>query len=197
MQISENATNFLERNMTAGRAVPGQSLTNSPETPHRWEQPPEFSEPHKAMLQIFETITEKESLANILLSLSKKVSVVDLSSIILYSGFIEGKWNPDLMTLLMEPTMYMIMALAEKANIKYVVDTGDDDKEPEITGEQQEKTFKRGLTALEEIKNQTVNRINPQTIPVEVREQIEQIELPKGLLEKQDQPNSLLSKEDK
>ena len=61
MQISENATNFLERNMTAGRAVPGQSLTNSPETPYRWEQPPEFSEPHKAMLQIFETITEKES----------------------------------------------------------------------------------------------------------------------------------------
>ena len=42
-----------------------------------------------------------------------------------------------------------------------------------------------------------INKINPQTIPVEVRQQIEQIELPKGLLEKQEQPNSLLSKEDK
>jgi len=148
-------------------------------------------------LYLFSVLTTPETVSNLLESVSNGVGVIDLASIVLYSGFLEGKWNPDLMSLLMEPTMYMIMALAEKANIKYIVDTGEDDKEPEITGEQQEKTLKSGLTALQEIKNQTINRINPQTIPVEVREQIEQIELPKGLLEKQEQPNSLLGKEDK
>ena len=197
MAISEKATEFLGNSLATGKAVPGQSLTNSPEQPYKWEQPPEFVNTKEASLYVFSVLTTPETVPNLLESVANGVGVVDLASIVLYSGFLEGKWNPDLMTLLMEPTMYMIMALAEKANIKYVVDTGDADKEPEITGEQQEKTFKRGLTALEEIKNQTVNRINPQTIPVEVREQIEQIELPKGLLEKQEQPNSLLSKGDK
>lgn len=197
MAISEKATEFLGNSLATGRPVPGQSLTNSPEQPYKWEQPPEFVNTKEASLYVFDVLTTPETVPNLLESVASGVGIVDIASIVLYSGFLEGKWNPDLMTLLMEPTMYMIMALAEKANIKYVVDTGDDDKEPEITGEQQEKTFKRGLTALEEIKNQTVNRINPQTIPVEVREQIEQIELPKGLLDRQEKPNSLLSKEEK
>ncbi len=197
MAISEKAVEFLGNSLATGKSVPGQSLTNDPKQPYKWEQPPEFVNTKEASLYVFSVLTTPETVPNLLESVSNGVGIVDLASIVLYSGFLEGKWNPDLMTLLMEPTMYMIMALAEKANIKYVVDTGDDDKEPEITGDQQEKTFKRGLTALEEIKNQTVNRINPQTIPVEVRQQIEQIELPKGLLEKQEQPDSLLSKEDK
>ena len=197
MAISEKAVEFLGNSLAKGKSVPGQSLTNDPKQPYKWEQPPEFVNTKEASLYVFSVLTTPETIPNLLESVSKGVGVIDLASIVLYSGFLEGKWNPDLMSLLMEPTMYMIMALAEKANIKYIVDTREDDKEPEITGEQQEKTLKSGLTALQEIKNQTINRINPQTIPVEVREQIEQIELPKGLLEKQEQPNSLLGKEDK
>ena len=195
MQISENATNFLERNMTAGRAIPGQSLTNSPETPHRWEQPPEFSEPHKAMLQIFETITEKESLSNILLSLSKKVSVVDLSSIILYSGFIEGKWNPDLMTLLMEPTMYMIMYLGDKANLDYSMDSRRENNVDELSGEEQ---LKRITSSLDELKQVAADRVSPMSVTPEIKEELEAVELPTSLLDKvQEEPanDSLLSRE--
>ena len=195
MQISENATNFLERNMTAGRAIPGQSLTNSPETPHRWEQPPEFSEPHKAMLQIFETITEKESLSNILLSLSKKVSVVDLSSIILYSGFIEGKWNPDLMTLLMEPTMYMIMYLGDKANLDYSMDSRRENNVDEASGEEQ---LKRITSSLDELKQVAADRVSPMSVTPEIKEELEAVELPTSLLDRvETEPNndSLLSRE--
>ena len=195
MQISENAINFLERNMTAGRAVPGQSLTNSPETPYRWEQPPEFSEPHKAMLQIFETITEKESLANILLSLYKKVSVVDLSSIILYSGFIEGKWNPDLMTLLMEPTMYMIMYLGDKANLNYLMDSRQENNVDELSGEEQ---LKRITSSLDELKQVAADRVSPMSVTPEIKKELEAVELPTSLLDKvQTEPvnDSLLSRE--
>mgnify|MGYP003664935031 FL=1 len=195
MQISENATNFLERNMTAGRAIPGQSLTNSPETPHRWEQPPEFSEPHKAMLQIFETITEKESLSNILLSLSKKVSVVDLSSIILYSGFIEGKWNPDLMTLLMEPTMYMIMYLGDKANLDYSMDSRRENNVDELSGEDQ---LKRITSSLDELKQVAADRVSPMSVTPEIKEELEAVELPTSLLDRvETEPtnDSLLSRE--
>jgi len=195
MQISENATNFLERNMTAGRAIPGQSLTNSPETPHRWEQPPEFSEPHKAMLQIFETITEKESLSNILLSLSKKVSVIDLSSIILYSGFIEGKWNPDLMTLLMEPTMYMIMYLGDKANLDYSMDSRQENNVDELSGEEQ---LKRITSSLDELKQVAADRVSPMSVTPEIKEELEAVELPTSLLDRvETEPanDSLLSRE--
>jgi hypothetical protein len=195
MQISENATNFLERNMTAGRAIPGQSLTNSPETPHRWEQPPEFSEPHKAMLQIFETITEKESLSNILLSLAKKVSVIDLSSIILYSGFIEGKWNPDLMTLLMEPTMYMIMYLGDKANLDYSMDSRRENNVDEASGEEQ---LKRITSSLDELKQVAADRVSPMSVTPEIKEELEAVELPTSLLDRvETEPanDSLLSRE--
>ena len=181
--------------MTAGRAVPGQSLTNSPETPYRWEQPPEFSEPHKAMLQIFETITEKESLANILLSLSKKVSVVDLSSIILYSGFIEGKWNPDLMTLLMEPTMYMIMYLGDKANLNYLMDSRQENNVDELSGEEQ---LKRITSSLDELKQVAADRVSPMSVTPEIKKELEAVELPTSLLDKvQTEPvnDSLLSRE--
>ena len=195
MQISENATNFLERNMTAGRAIPGQSLTTSPETPHRWEQPPEFSEPHKAMLQIFETITEKESLSNILLSLAKKVSVIDLSSIILYSGFIEGKWNPDLMTLLMEPTMYMIMYLGDKANLDYSMDSRRENNVDEASGEEQ---LKRITSSLDELKQVAADRVSPMSVTPEIKEELEAVELPTSLLDRvETEPtnDSLLSRE--
>ena len=195
MQISENATKFLERNMSAGRAIPGQSLTNSPETPHRWEQPPEFSEPHKAMLQIFETITEKESLANILLSLVKGVSVIDLSSIILYTGFIEGKWNPDLMALLMEPTMYMIMYLGDKAKLDYLMDSKQENNVDELSGEDQ---LKRITSSLDELKQVAADRDSPMSVTPEIKEELEEIEIPTSLLDKvQTEPvnDSLLSRE--
>ena len=196
MATSEKAINFIQGNLERGQAIPGQSLTNSPDQPYNWEKPAEYSNPREAMLYVFETLTVPETTTNVLLSLSNGVGVIDIASITLYSGFLEGKWNPDLMTMLMEPTMYMIMALSEKANIKYVVDSGDDEQEPEITSEQQEKSFKKGLTALEEIKKETVKKINPQAIPVEIREKLETIELPKGLLDRKERPESLLNKED-
>ena len=194
MQISENATKFLERNMSAGRPIPGQSLTNSPDEPRSWEQPPEFTEPHKAMLQIFETLTEKETLANILLSLSKGVSVIDLSSIMLYTGFIEGKWNPDLMTLLMEPTMYMIMYLGDKAEINYLMDSKGNNKN-ELSGKEQRK---RITSSLDELKQIAADRVSPDSVIPEIKKELEEIKIPTSLLEKvetESDSNSLLSRE--
>ena len=40
---------------------------------------------------------------------------------ILFKGFTEGLWNPDLLLRLIEPTTYMILALAERALIDPVI----------------------------------------------------------------------------
>ena len=121
MAVSEKAVEFLGNSLATGKAVPGQSLTNSPDNKYKWESPPEFTNHKEASLYVFSVLTTPETVPNLLESVANKVGIIDLASIVLYSGFLEGKWNPDLMALLMEPTMYMIMALSEKANIKCIL----------------------------------------------------------------------------
>ena len=196
MAITKEATDFMQRSLDVGRPIPGQSLTNSPEQPYNWEKPAEYTNPKEAMLYTFEILTEPETTANILLSISKGISVIDIASIILYQGFTEGKWNPDLMTLLMEPTMYMIMALAEKAEIKYKLDSADDDDVEEILGDKAVAAVEKEVNNLDAIRRKAVQRVSPQSVPEDVREVIEQTKIQPSLLEqvKQEQNNSLLSK---
>jgi|TARA_R100001082_G_scaffold82328_2_gene49183 hypothetical protein len=196
MAITKEATDFMQQSLDVGRPIPGQSLTNSPEQPYNWEKPAEYTNPKEAMLYTFEILTEPETTANILLSISKGISVIDIASIILYQGFTEGKWNPDLMTLLMEPTMYMIMALAEKAEIKYKLDSADDDDVEEILGDKAVAAVEKEVNNLDAIRRKAVQRVSPQSVPEDVREVIEQTKIQPSLLEqvKQEQNNSLLSK---
>ncbi len=199
MATSEKAINFIQSNLETGQAIPGQSLTNSPDQPYNWERPAEFSNPREAMLYVFETLTVPETTTNILLSLSNGVGVMDIASITLYSGFLEGKWNPDLMTLLMEPTMYMVMALAEKADIDYDLEAGDRNKPKEMSGDKAIETLQSGINELDKIRQMAVSRVNPQSVPQEVREVIEQTELSPSLLQKveeQTQSKNLLGREE-
>jgi len=197
-QISETATKFLGDNLTRGRAIPGQSLTNSPDEPYAWERPPEFTEVRKAMYEIFEILTEKENLANSLLSLSKGVSVIDISSIVLYTGFIEGKWNPDLMMLLMEPTMYMVMALADKAEIDYVMDSARATNEEEMSPDKQLNRLNDSITSLQELRRQAADNVSPMAVTPNIKEELEEITISESLLAKvkNETNNSLLSKEE-
>ena len=187
----------MQGSMEQGRPIPGQSLTNDPNQPYNWEKPAEYTNPKEAMLFVFESLTEPETTANILLSLSKGVGVIDIASITLYTGFLEGKWNPDLMMLLMEPTMYMVMALAEKAEIDFVIDAGDTVDEEEILGDKAVEEIEKGIGSLEAMRKQAAQRVSPQSVPQEVREVIEETEIAPSLLEKveQEQSKSLLSKE--
>ena len=199
MAVSEKAINFIQGGLERGKAIPGQSLTNSPDQPYNWERPAEYSNPREAMLYVFETLTVSETTTNILLSLGNGVGVVDIASITLYSGFLEGKWNPDLMTLLMEPTMYMIMALAEKADIPYSLEAGDDEAPVEMSGDKTVETLQEGINELDRIRNVAASRVNPQSVPQDVREVIEETELSPSLLERvkeQTQSKSLLGREE-
>jgi hypothetical protein len=198
MAISEKATQFIADNFERGKAIPGQSLTNAPEKPYNWEKPAEFTNPRETMLYIFETLTVPETTTNILLSLNNGVGVIDIASTVLYSGFLEGKWNPDLMTLMMEPTMYMIIALAEKADIPYSLEAGDDEEAQVMSPDKQIETLQSGVNEFDRIRKQAMTKINPQSVPEEIKQAIEETEIPQSLLDKvEKQPsNSLLGKEE-
>jgi hypothetical protein len=196
MAISEKQIEFLQNSLDAGRAIPGQSLTNAPNQSYGWERPPEFTNPNDTMYYIFETLIDENTITNLLTSIKNQVGIIDLTSIVLYSGFLEGKWNPDMMTLMFEPTMYMMMALAEKANIDYVLESKDEEIEE---GDPDEKLeiYAQGTNALQKIKQESLNKINPQSVSPEVKEAIEELEINPSLLERVNEPetNSLLSRE--
>ena len=198
MAVSEKAINFIQDGLARGKAIPGQSLTNSPDQPYNWERPSEYTNPREAMMYVFESLTVPETTTNILLSLNKGVGVIDIASITLYAGFLEGKWNPDLMLLLMEPTMYMVMALAEKADIPYSLEAGDDEAPIEISPDKQLETVESGINQLDRMRQMAANRVSPQSVPKEVREVIEETELAPSLLEKVEEKTnkSLLAKEE-
>ena len=184
MAISEEAVNFQTEAMSRGRAIPGQSLTNDPDQKYSWEQPPELTSTREASVFVFEILTVPETTENILLSLNKGISVIDIASIVLYNGFIEGKWNPDLMMLLMEPTMYMLMALAEKAGIDYQLEAGDNVRPEQMSGEKAVNVLQGGINELDKIRKQSVSRVNPQSVPTDIREIIEEKEIQPSLLER-------------
>ena len=199
--MSERGLQYLTDNMNRGRPIPGQSLTNDPEQPNTWEKPPQFTVPREAMHYLLERLLDPAVAENTLVSLINGVGVIDIASIMLYTGFIEGKWSPDLMLLLAEPTMYMIMALAEKAEVDYILDTGDS-KVREATPTEQISSMKEGNTYLDNLRFKAAEGVSEQSIPKELREEIAQLELPSSLLEKvQDQApepetdeNSLLAR---
>ena len=197
MAIPQQGVDFLERSIQAGRPVPGQSLTNSKDQPYNWERPPAITEPKEAMYAVFNNLIEPETITNVLISISKGMGVVDIASILLYTGFIEGQWNPDLMIILMEPTMYMIMALSEKAEIEYVIETGDAFLQDTSAEEDNVQKMKKELITLEDIKKEATSKISSHSIPKEIKERVENIKIAPSLLEKleiEKTNNSLLSK---
>ena len=195
MAVSDKAINFIQGSLERGRPIPGQSMTNSPDQPYSWEQPPEFTSPREAMLHVFEVLTVPEAVENTLLSLMNGVGVIDIASIVLYSGFLEGKWNPDLMMLLMEPTMYMVMALAEKAEIEYSLEAGDNESGELRKSDDQLESLKAGISELDKLRQQSVDRVSPMSVPEDIRAMIEETEIKPSLLERVQEQPSLLSKE--
>ena len=118
--------------ITLNRSIPGQGLTNDPENPYPWEKPPEFTDLEKGLQYIFGLLIEPENYVPIMDVIDDGTSLMDVTQGILFKGFTEGKWNPDLLMLLAEPTAYMLMALAERANINFKIYKGeenDDDAE--------------------------------------------------------------------
>ena len=111
-----------------GAAIPGQSLTSDLEQPRPWERPPEFANPREALNHITSLILKPDSVKELLAALTNGASVGDIAMSIVYSQYAEGKISPQTMLLTMEPVMYVIMGIAEEADVNYTID-GDNIEE--------------------------------------------------------------------
>jgi len=126
---------FEEFRSTMGRPIAGQSLTNDPDNPAPFEQPPKFTELPSASLYLWEKITTPEVYVPAMEALSDGQPIMSLVQLVLKTEFQEGMFNPDLMTMLIEPLAYMFLALAERLDIDPVFYRGeeeDDEAEEKI-----------------------------------------------------------------
>jgi len=190
--FDQDGLEFLANN---GRPIPGSSLTNSPDAPYAWEQPPQFVELQPAIDALFIELTEPEAYHSTMDLVRNEVPIADIAQVILTDGFQKGMWNPDLMLLLIEPTMYMIIAFAEKAGIQdYVTYQGEEneesDEDEQLTGIEQ---------AISIAEDKIVPKAKAGVFPKEIEERLEKFTPPEqpSLLEKPEtnEPESLLGRE--
>ena len=106
--------------------TPGEGLTQSPEQKFPWEQPSKHTEVKPVMEEIFLQITERENLIELLGLFMSKQPVDEIAQVILYKGVTSGLFNMDLMLMLVEPTMYLLIAIAEEYDIEPVIYEGQD-----------------------------------------------------------------------
>ena len=168
--------------------IPGQSLTNSPDEPAPWERPPTYTTMNEAMHSLFDMLTEEEMYIDVVSAIGQGMPIVNLTEVILTDGFQKGAWNPDLMIQLIEPTMYMLMSMAEKAGVKYKIDEEDDPDIEEADG-QREKEF---FTEFEKAVKTKATKIDKNALPADIKEELKNVEVP-SLLEKEQKTDSLLA----
>lgn len=107
--------------------IPGESLTQDPDQKLPFEKPPVHVDMQEAVEDIFMRLTEEETLDDILGLMRNEVTVEDITQTILFGGFREGQFNPDLMLNLIEPTMYLIMSLGEVHGTNPVLAAAEED----------------------------------------------------------------------
>lgn len=187
------------------KPIPGQSLTNSPDQKYPWESPPEITSSKEAVEKIFLELLKDENLELFADLMAKKVPVSDLATMIGMASFTKGKMNPDLMLTVLEPTMYMLLTIAEKLGIDPVLYRGEeqDDREasPEDKSDVDEilKTNQKVNQGVK-FKDLKVKSVNKASVTPEINEQLDQLDLTKvkeSLLQRPQakaKPDSLLGK---
>ena len=118
---------FEENRMNPFNApTPGESLTRDPEQKFPWERTPEINDVDTAIKEVFVMLTERKSLVELLNLLNNGQPVDEIAQMVAYRGMSVGKYNSDLMLLLLEPIMYLIIAIAEEYEIEPVIYEGMD-----------------------------------------------------------------------
>ena len=174
--------------VNSSRPIPGQSLTDNPDQSYPWESPPEYTDFNKAFNYLAEELLEEEIYVPLMVAMGQGVPISDITLQLLQRGFQEGKWNPDIFMMLLEPTMYLLLALAEKAGIEPRLygdeedDLDDDEKNESLTLQS------KNLAELTKEKVGDMPKAPSGVLPDEVLEEIETLEVPESLLAQPQQP---------
>ena len=109
---------------------PGQSLTDEPGN-YPWEHPPKNTDPETIVNDLFMRMTQPEALQEILVMLDAGVPVEAIVRVMVFTGFAEGEFNPDVGFIIIEPLMEAVATIGLRAGVKNlkltISDTGNKD----------------------------------------------------------------------
>ena len=97
--------------------VPGQSLTDKPGSAP-WEHPTQITDTGEAADIIFDRLTTPQMAEQVIAMLDSGVPVEAIGRIVVFAGFTEGKWTPDVAFIIAEPVMKMIAAIGIQGGVK-------------------------------------------------------------------------------
>ena len=110
--------------------IPGQSLTDEPGN-YPWEHPPKNTDPETIVNDLFMRMTQPEALQEILVMLDAGVPVEAIVRVMVFTGFAEGEFNPDVGFIIIEPLMEAVATIGLRAGVKNlkltISDTGNKD----------------------------------------------------------------------
>jgi hypothetical protein len=146
--------------------VPGQSLTDEPGN-YPWEHASQFSTVEDASHAIWNGMHKEETMEKILVLLDAGLTVEEIVKVIVFAGFVEGKFNPDVGLLLVPIVSDMIVAMGKKAGIdkiklqkpkedttQQLIETVLEQKPDDIKEEpKKEKKISEGLMSKKEEEN--------------------------------------------
>lgn len=111
--------------------IPGQSLTQNPESRLPYEQPPKFTDVQEFIDETFIRFTDEEKLPMLLDSMRMGLPVEHVAEKYLKKAMQKGDISPDLLMLSIEPTIYMLIALGTYAEVDMVLYPEDEMLEDE------------------------------------------------------------------
>ena len=97
--------------------IPGQSLTDEPGN-YPWEHAPKNTDPETIVNDLFLRMTKPEALEEILTMLDAGVPVEAIVRVMVFTGFAEGEFNPDVGFIIIEPLMEAVATIGLRAGIK-------------------------------------------------------------------------------
>jgi hypothetical protein len=97
--------------------VPGQSLTDKPGN-YPWEHAPQYTDTAEAADYVWDRLSQPQFAEQVIAMLDAGIPVEAIGRIIIFTGFAEGKWSPDVAFIIAEPVMKMIAAVGIHGGVK-------------------------------------------------------------------------------
>ena len=154
------------------KPIPGSSLTSSVDTPKPFEKAPEITKQADGINYLFLKLTDEEQYPKVMSSIREGVPLSEIAQLVLFEGFSQGKWNPDMVLLLFEPLIYMLMALSEKVQIEYVLYPNEEEDDRVLDEEQSVEL----LREIAEIASKQLGKRGTKvtSLPSEIQERLEE-----------------------
>ena len=99
--------------------VPGQALTANPGGAG-WQKPPRFTKPDEAAEYTWNNITRPSMAIKIKKALEMGIPAEAITKQLIFSGFKDSKWTPDIAMLIAEPVLSQVVGLGKAAGVQNI-----------------------------------------------------------------------------